>query len=258
MPGHFLLILIAGVVGSVAGMVAVRRVVAPEKLAENNDYVGFTFSILSLIYGIYLAFTVVVVWQQYGDAEEKVTREVTTLAAIWRNVEPLPAAERHQLRADLIDYTRDVIASDYPKMAHGLTTTSNAKYDRIWTDFYRIQPDAADVRQVAFYEAAIARLNEFAIARRERILASNAALPASMWVLLVIGAAGTIVFTWFYATRYLSIQVAATTFLSAVIIYGVLLVAMLENPFGSGVSVGPEPFQEVLQLFEKRMKQNGR
>jgi Protein of unknown function (DUF4239) len=70
----------------------VRRFIPPDKLAENNDYVGFTFSILSLIYGIYLAFTVVVVWQQYEDAEEKVTQEVVLINALWRNLEPAASA----------------------------------------------------------------------------------------------------------------------------------------------------------------------
>jgi hypothetical protein len=45
-------------------------------------------------------------------------------------------------------------------------------------------------------------------------------------------------------------QIAVTTFLSGVILYGVLLVAMLEYPFGGGVHVGPESYQNLLQTFE--------
>lgn len=254
MPAMSLLILFLGVLLSVVGMIVVRRFIPAEKLSENNDYVGFTFSILSLIYGIYLAFTVVVVWQQYEDAEEKVTQEVVLLNALWRNLEPFPPGERALIRQHLIEYTRDVIESDYPKMERGLPFTSNEKYDRIWSDFYRLSPDPNDPRQNAFYEESVSRLNEFAIARRLRILASNAFLPTSMWVLLIVGAAGTIMFTWFYGTRYLSIQVAATTFLSAVIIYGVLLVAMLEYPFGGTVRVTAAPFQELLKVFETRIR----
>src|SRR6185436_15604849 len=108
--------------------------------------------------------------------------------------------------------------------------------------------------QIAFYQEGVTRLNDFAIARRERILASTASLPLTMWVLLVVGATGTIMFTWFYGTRYLSIQIAATTFLSAVIIYGVMLVAMLEYPFGGAVRVTPAPFEELLSVFEARIK----
>ena len=234
-------------------MVFVRRLIPAEKLSENNEYVGFTFSILSLIYGIYLAFTVVVVWQQFEDAEEKVTQEVVLLNALWRNLEPFPAPQRNRMRKHLIDYTRDVIANDYPKMAGGMPYASSPTYDAIWTDYYHLVPDPENVAQAAFYEESISRLNDFAIARRLRILASNAYLPASMWILLVVGATGTIMFTWFYGTRYLSIQVAATAFLSAVIIYGVLLVAMLEYPFGGSVHVPATPFEELLAVFEKRL-----
>ena len=248
-----LLVLLGGVSASVAGMVLVRRWIPQEKLSENNDYVGFTFSILSLIYGIYLAFTVVVVWQQFEEAEETVTNEVVLINALWRNMEPFPPEVRHPFRVHLIDYTRDVILSDYPKMRQGLPYTSNPKYDAIWQDYYKLTPDPNDLRQVAFYEEGVTRMNDFAIARRMRILASNANLPRSMWVLLIIGAIGTIMFTWFYGTHYLSIQVAATTFLSAVILYGVLLVAMLEYPFGGGVHVTAAPYEELLMTFEKRL-----
>jgi hypothetical protein len=252
--GTPLLILVAGVLASVAGMIVVRRFVPAEKLSENNEYVGFTFSILSLIYGIYLAFTVVVVWQQYDAAEETVTREVVLVNALWRNLEPMPHDDRMRVHRDLIAYMHDVIENDYPKMASGLRDTPNETYDRIWTDYYNIVPDANDLRQVTFYQQGVLRLNEFAIARRLRVLASNSSLPTPMWVLLIVGATGTIMFTWFYGTRYLSIQIAATTFLSAVIIYGVLLVSMLEYPFGGVVRVSATPYQELLDILDARMK----
>lgn len=253
MPGASFLILVAGVIASLAGMMVVRRFIPREKLAENNDYVGFTFSILGLIYGIYLAFTVVVVWQQYEEAKAHVMTEVALLMAVWRNVEPFPPEHKVALQRDLIEYTRDVIVSDYPRMEFGLVDGQNPINDRIWRDFYRVDPDPADTRQTAYYEEALARLNDFSIAREHRILASNASLPRSMWVLLIVGAVGTITFTWFYGTHYLAIQVAATTFLSAVIIYSVILVGMLEYPFGSGLRVSPEPYQEALQVFQSRM-----
>ncbi|HEX7678139.1 MAG TPA: DUF4239 domain-containing protein, partial [Thermoanaerobaculia bacterium] len=181
-----LLILPAGVLASVAGMMLVRRFVPAEKLIANNEYVSFTYTILSLIYGIYLAFTVVVVWQQYDQADDTVTHEVVLINALWRDVEPLSHEDRNRIHQDIIDYVHDVIVSDYPKMEHGLQSTSNDKYDQIWTDYFRIAPNANDLREVTFYQQGVLRLNEFSIARRMRILASNAALPTTMWVLLIV------------------------------------------------------------------------
>ncbi|HEV7242801.1 MAG TPA: DUF4239 domain-containing protein [Thermoanaerobaculia bacterium] len=249
-----ILIVVLGVAASVTGMVIVRRLIPAEKLSENNEFVGFTFSILGLIYGIYLAFTVIVVWQQYESAKEKVTTEVALLGAVWRSVERFPAADRDRIRRDLVAYARDVITSDYPKMERGLTHSGSEINDKIWTDFYNVTIDTSDARAAVFYEEALSRMNEFAIARRQRILSSNASLPLSMWVLLVVGAVGTITFTWFYGTHHLSIQVAATTFLSAVIIYSVILVGMLEYPFGSGLRVSPTPYLDILEIFESRLK----
>ncbi|MBV8518114.1 MAG: DUF4239 domain-containing protein [Acidobacteria bacterium] len=253
MPPGTLALLLVAVLASVGGMIVVRRFIPAHKLSENNEYVGFTFSILSLVYGIYLAFTVVVVWQQLDDADEKVAREVALVNTLWRNAEPFPAADRMRLRRHLIAYLHDVIENDFPKMEHGLETTMNEKNDVIWDDYYQLSPDPNDIRQVSFYREGLDRLNDFAMARRLRILASNNSLPTSMWVLLIAGAVGTIMFTWFYGTRYLSIQIAATAFLSAVIVYGVLLVSMLEYPFGNGLRVTPAAYEELLHTFETRI-----
>jgi hypothetical protein len=248
-------ILILGVAASVAGVVLVRRRIPQEKLEENNDYVGFTFSILSLIYGIYLAFTVVVVWQQFEDAEQTVSQEVVLLNAIWRDLAPFAPADQMRLRRGLMDYVRSVINDEWPRMANGLEDAHSEVYDALWDDFYRLNPDPNDVRQTTFYQDCIERMNDFAMARRMRILSSTAALPWSMWVLLVAGAVGTIGFTWFHGTRYMSMQLGVTAFLSAVIIYSVLLVAMLEHPFGGAVAVKPVPFQKLLEQFEGEIKE---
>jgi hypothetical protein len=244
--------LVAGVAASVGGVLLVRRLVPQEKLTENNEYASFSYSILGLIYGIYLAFTVVVVWQQYEVAEETAEQEVVILNALWRDVEVFRPEVRSLMQRRLKEYVRYVIETEWARMAPGLRDTSSVAYDQLWTDFYAISPDASDPREAAFYEEAIARMNEFAMARRMRLLASTAGLPGSMWVLLILGAAGTIIFTWFYGTRYLSLQIAATTFLSVVIIYSVLLVRMLEHPFGGSIAVSPHAYQELLATFEAR------
>jgi len=246
------IVLLLGVALSVTGVIVVRRLVPQEKLTENNEYAGFTYGILGLVYGIYLAFTVVVVWQQLDDAEQAVAQEVVLLNAIWRDIEVFKPEPRHLMQRRLIEYTRFVLRDEWKRMGPGLHDTAGAPYDQLWIDFYQISPDAADPREAGFYQEAIGRMNEFAIARRMRILSSTAALPLSMWILLVLGAAGTIAFTWFYGTRYLSLQIAVTVFLSVVIIYSVLLVRMLEHPFGGTVSVSPHPFEELLQTFEQR------
>ena len=245
------LILFFGVAAAIAGVIVVRRLVPQEKLTENNEYAGFTYGILGLIYGIYLAFTVVVVWQQFEEAEEAVAQEVALLNAIWRDIEVFRPEARAVMQRRLIEYARYVVKDEWKRMEFGLHEVSARPYDQLWIDFYQISPDGEDPREAAFYEEAIGRMNDFAMARRMRILSSTASLPRSMWVLLILGAVGTIAFTWFYGTHYLSLQIGVTTFLSVVIIYSVLLVGMLEHPFG-GIAVSPHAFEELLAMFEQR------
>jgi hypothetical protein len=43
-----------------------------------------------------------------------------------------------------------------------------------------------------------------------------------------------------------------TVFLSVIIIYSVLLVRMLEHPFGGTIAVSPHAYQELLETLEGR------
>src|SRR5574340_1844345 len=62
----------------------VRRLWPHPVFKENNELVGFTYSVYGLIYGVLLAFTIVVAWQRYADTEQHVMQEATILSDFWR------------------------------------------------------------------------------------------------------------------------------------------------------------------------------
>jgi hypothetical protein len=54
--------------------------------------------------GVYLAFTVVIVWQNFRDAEQIAANEATDLAQLWRDAGVLP--DRDGIRGDIYNYSR--------------------------------------------------------------------------------------------------------------------------------------------------------
>lgn len=57
---------------------------------SSKDFVNAAYPILGLVYGTFLAFTIVITWGQFNDAQNSVTSEVTYLSDVWRDAETFP------------------------------------------------------------------------------------------------------------------------------------------------------------------------
>lgn len=51
----------------------VRRRFHYTVMEPNNEFAGFMYSMIGLVYGVYLAFTIIAVWEQFSVAEEVTT-----------------------------------------------------------------------------------------------------------------------------------------------------------------------------------------
>ena len=65
-------ILILPTVLFMIGPLLVRRYVALESLATNNEVAGFKFATVGVLYAVLLAFSIIVVWEKFNDAEATV------------------------------------------------------------------------------------------------------------------------------------------------------------------------------------------
>jgi len=77
---------------------AVRRRAEYTVLEANNEFAGFMYSMIGLVYGVYLAFTIIAVWEQFSAAEEVTTAEATHLSELWRDAEVLRVEDRNAIQ----------------------------------------------------------------------------------------------------------------------------------------------------------------
>ena len=229
----------------------VRRLVDPEALRENNEFTGFAWAFVGLVYGVYLAFMVVVVWQNFDNADSTATSEATHLSALWRDAQLLPGGE--QLQRDLMLYARSVVADDWPAMAQGQpgSPQTNVIYENLWKTFYAMRPNAGDVAHAAFYHEALVQMNQLGMQRRMRLLSGSANLPFPMWLLLISGGIGMVGFALCIGTPKRWLQVTLTVFLSGFLTYSILMVGALEEPFSGDIHVKPDAFISVIHSFEQ-------
>jgi hypothetical protein len=233
----------------------VRRKLDPEKLRENNEFTGFTWAFVGLVYGVYLAFMVVVVWQNFDNADSTATNEATHLSMLWRDAQMLP--DGAHLQKELVLYARSVVADDWPAMGRGEpgSPQTGVIYEHLWTTFYTLRPSAADLPHIAFYQESLRQLNELGMQRRMRLLSGSADLPFPMWLLLISGGIGMVMFSLFIGTPHRWLQVTLTVFLAGFLTYSILMVGALEEPYNGDIHVKPDAFISVIQSFEQRPSQ---
>jgi hypothetical protein len=246
------LVTIAVMLASLAAVYVVRKFARPEELRENNEFTGFTWAFVGLVYGVYLAFTVVVVWEHYNNADDTATNEATHLSELWRDAEILPGGK--QVQDDLYAYAKSVVEDDWPAMARGSTGSAktSAIYENLWRAYYNLHPTVTDAAQVAFYQQSLRELNQLGIQRRQRILSGSANLPAIMWFLLVTGGVVMVGFALLIGTPHAWLQYIITALLAGFLAFSIAIVGALEEPYSGDVSVRPDGFVSVIKSFEVR------
>jgi hypothetical protein len=249
---HATLIAVAALVAG-GGVLVARRFVPPESLRENNEFTGFTYAFVGLVYGVYLAFTVVIVWEHFAEADNTASHEAIVLNELWRDTTALP--DHDDMHRHIYGYTRSVIVDEFPSMAagKGAAAKTYAEYEAMWETLQSTKLTPGDPVQQAFYAEAVRQMNALTEHRRSRLLSGQADLPPLMWILLIAGGVGMVAFTYLIGTPHRWVQLVVTMFLAAMLTHAILIVASLLNPFDGDITVQPSAYSAVLKSFDRQI-----
>jgi hypothetical protein len=241
--GSLFVVVLVGL--SVVGLIVFRRAVSHARLAEANAVSGQVFQLAGVLYAVLVAFVVVVVWEQFGDAEQATHSEATAIADLIRDSEALPAQVRPQIRHELIAYTQDVVNDEFPRMRRGEAIEEQSEHlTRVWDSYLGVEPVTR--AEISFYDESITRLDDLGTGRKVRVASGHAEIPVELWVLLIGGGAIVMMFTFMFGTQDLIVHasgVALTAALMALVLY---LIFALEHPFVGALSVKPDAYVNVL------------
>jgi hypothetical protein len=101
------------------------------------------------------------------------------------------------------------------------------------------------------YVQALERVHDLNDARRGRLVDAQEGLPALMLVVVLVSGGVIVVgFTYLFGLGNTVVHALMIGALAAIISLSLFTVAALDYPFGRGVQVGPEAFEQVLGRFE--------
>src|SRR5215472_11625415 len=99
-------ILVVGgsVVLAVVGFELVRRLLPPALRAEDQSIAGHFSAAIDRLYGVLLAFVVIVVWNHFDDGKVIVAREANQVGDLSRMAKVFSPSAEQSLRKALINY----------------------------------------------------------------------------------------------------------------------------------------------------------
>jgi hypothetical protein len=218
-----------------------------ERVIGILGFAGTSFSVL-------LAFVFFLAFESYAAAKVESGHEADAVFEQFRIAALFDSPDRDALQSELICYARSVVSDEWTSMKDG---ELSARVDT-WVVQIEHSVDAVAVdepMQVTafdkFFDETIAREG----GRRARLQEAEGVVPAPMWIVLMLGAAGLIAYTLMLADsgerRF--VQCSMVTAVALFAITPLLLINFLDHPFsGSAGSIHPSAMQFTLTSMERQ------
>lgn len=244
----FLVLIAVIALVAAAAPLLVRKRVSLEQLELNNEVAGFKYATLGVIYAVLLAFVVVLVWEDFGQAEEATHREADGVAVLYHLSAGFEESLRSEIHLALRAYTEQVIEKEWLAMAaEDPSLFTDSPMTRLYQVYMQIDPQ--NVREEAVYQASIQALMDLNQTRLERVLAAGSMVPEVLWIVLIVGAVVVIGFTLFFGSRNAWVQATMTGILAVMVMLVLMTAVVLDYPFTGEVSVHPEALERVRILI---------
>jgi protein-S-isoprenylcysteine O-methyltransferase Ste14 len=243
-----LAIVAAAVATALLGLVIVRRSVEVRKLRPQHDVAGFIIAVVGVIYAVLLAFMVVVQWEQYSSAQSNAAAEAIAIGNLYRDADSFGTPGR-PLADAVFKYSKEVVEREYPYMAQHQAEDPNLNQylNAMWKAVGRL-PTSTPTQQ-AFARQAISDVSTSTEQRRNRIEDSASLLPGPLWVVLLVGGALTIGFTYFFGLESFAVQATMVSTLAVIISLSLFVILALDLPFTGDIAVQPTALKGEMAEF---------
>jgi len=227
--------------------VGIRKLFRLDPTAQQADLAIDLMQVASTYIGILLAFAGVLAWQNYDDAQTAIEEEAGTASQLYRDLTaygPGMDGARQDLRA----YIASILDDEWPLMRRGgRSDVTEAKLIRLFDGVAIVKP--ANDRETAVYSEAFSLLNNLVKLRRDRISASEAEIPAVLWVVAIAGSVLTIAYaSAFVSSRYATLMISGTSLTIGLMF---LFLLSVDSPFRGRGEAGAQPLVELKSLFDK-------
>ncbi|MEK8034495.1 hypothetical protein AACH06_27005 [Ideonella sp. DXS29W] len=204
-------------------------------------------AVIATVNSLLLAFSAVSVWDAYGTADKAVRGEAVTIGALARNLSLYESEQALRARDLLGQYAQVIVEEEWPAMRRGEASDAAwAAHDHVFSAVGHLAPTTA--HESALMPEIWLLTNELLKYRRERLYASEAAVPATLWVVVIVGTLLTIGTAYIFPRTPFNTTAVGLLSLSLGLVF--FFIVAMDRPFAGTESITPAPIQSALQKMK--------
>jgi hypothetical protein len=215
---------------------------------HHNQSMAPFITVVGLVNGVLLGFTVVIAWQQYTSAEVIVAEEASTLTTMYRQTLAMPEPEQTQLKQLLRKYASAVAGEEWDKQGSGgVSESARAAIN----DMYRtVGREPADVASRPSTEEFVGQLTQLGSHRTLRIIDTEPRITPLLWSGLILGGIVLLALMGFLRLASTLGHVIVSSTIAVLLSLLLLNAFALDHPYGVERGITAAPFRHALEVFD--------
>ncbi|WP_283139451.1 DUF4239 domain-containing protein [Rhizohabitans arisaemae] len=215
-----------------------------ESRGEGN--LDFALNLALAVYLLILAYGVVLGRDGIEAARQDVATEAESLVELYWAVAPLQ--NNAEIKNEIRSYTTQSIQQDWPLMQGGqVSEEAGNTLESFRANLLRLRP--ANEADESLRQDALVRASEVSHARQLRASNTGGTIPDVFMTCMVISGIAVIAFPWLLGYRPNLASVVGDTTRVAVVLVGLVVLAVVSNPFSGAAAVDSEPFELAREQF---------
>ena len=219
---------------------------------DHNDVAASIFNKAGTVFGIILAFVVVILWQEYNKSMDLASKEGTEALELYQDLNLYPDQKQAASAThSLVRFAELVVGDEYPAMAKLKTSpTTEQAMDQLRIAVLHINPQ--NRQEQILYTKLLKDLENLAKLREERLSNLESSLPGIFWGALIVGVIIAMTFSILFGAENFCLHSLLASMLAVILATTFFLIIELDYPFTGSLSAKPTNYIKMLQTIENK------
>lgn len=237
------------VLAVVVAVWVIRRTVPATREGFHAEISAPMLGVVAALFGLILAFVIIIAYQNFLDADANVSREADALSSIVRDSGAFPEPGGNNVRRAVGTYVRAVVDKEWPQMHNGHDSgIARSGLENIYAAFRTVKPTSHV--ETAFYDDAVRQLNDALDSRRNRIENATGGLPRDIAALILFSSFVIVAYAVLVGSPNFWFHVLGPAAIAIVVVVSLVVLVDLTYPFSGDVAIAPDDFKTgALQQF---------
>jgi len=224
-------------------------------LLRNSGFYSFTgpeaeglgtmLLLVGSIYAVIYAFAIFVIWGQFNDVENLLTRECHSLNDLLRFSRYLNPDSSHAIRRAVAEYARRAQGSEWEALGNRQRDQEAEKsFAGLLNTVIRTVP--ANPAEEILHAGLVELARKAGEHRDERISKSLTRIPPTLVWLVSMMAAALLLLVFVYPFHHSLVGASCFILLALVLFFANLVMTDTDNPFQGVCNVNPQPFSDLM------------